>query len=134
MNEKLMKWSSKQVRPAGAGHKRSKRGSDELIIINVSKRKNKSGEEIASCVRFSFHPSLIRKLGWIAKDMVAFEYDAGCVYFCRDNEGYTISKHTNTGSRFYARFAIQSEYAELFKGKTASEIEAKVGRLAFLLV
>ena len=135
MNEKLAKWTLKNIRPA-MGKTGGNGGyyCEKLVTFHTAIRKGKTKLD---CVRFSFHAKAIKQLGWLPKDKITFDFEDGVLTCYRSENGYTLGcegiSKSSRSTRYYLRAAMPEEYCKLFYNKEASEVEISDGRISFLI-
>ena len=130
MNDKLNKWNGTWMEMFPNRHgSRGGTPSDALVILSTYKERS-----ARSVLRISIHKKLSDLTGWIPGDRIQLELKDGMAFLYRSSFGPIIQKpNKKAGTRNFIRFSAPLGSLDDFPTGIATEVEAKPGRVAFLL-
>jgi hypothetical protein len=138
MNEKLKSWEGKlSEKSQNKGYRGGGVKLDALVHLQArsepkDSRSSKTGRDV---LRVSFHEKILSLTGWVQGDTLEMEISGNSAVVYRSQTGRCLSSSgpASKCKRLHLRFSFHPQTLTSFPSGDAREVEAKPGKIAFLL-
>jgi hypothetical protein len=134
MNDKLRAWEGKMSEKVRHGHCGARNRTDALVAMRKNSEGIRGGKKNGrDIMRVTFHERMDALTGWKKGDTLDMEITGDRAVVYRSDRGVALCNSGPDGRRTYIRFSFPTgSLADLPTGD-CREVEAKPGRVAFLL-